>query len=262
MNLKELPEAFLAYTRIFPQGDMVALKYDHTCRVVENARQIMAGEAFPEDLHVMGEMAAWLHDLGRFKQIQRYHTFSDRQSVNHALLSCAETLNLGWLDDATPEMRNRILQAIAFHNLRDLPPGLSTEDTLLVHLVRDADKLDIYTVLDQAIATDYLPTHPEVYLGLSFDGPPSPKIVCALEKGETIDYGDIHSFADFVIIQLAWCNGGLFFKESAKMVLQRGEIDIRRDYLCQLLPTCTETITRCCAVAQRALEQKVYGTQR
>ncbi len=259
MKLEALPQAFADYVKTFPQEDMITLKYEHTQRVVANAREIMAGETFPEELQAMGEMAAWLHDLGRFKQFCKYRTFSDRQSVNHALLSCAVALEPGWLDDLPPETRNRILQAIALHNLREVPPALSEADSLLVHLVRDADKLDIYTVLDQAIATNYLPSHPEVYWGLPFAAPPSPKIVCAIEQGESIDYGDIHSFADFVFIQLAWCNGGLFFRESAKMVLQRGEVDIRRDYLCQILPASQEVITRCCDVARQALERKVYG---
>ncbi len=259
MNVTQIPEAFTAYYKSFPHEEMNDLKYAHTQRVVENARQILTGEAFPEGLKAAGEMASWLHDVGRFEQFKKYRTFSDRHSVNHALLSCAVTLQLGWLDDHTAEERNRILRAIEYHNLREVPPGLSEEEALLVHLVRDADKLDIYTVLDQAIETDYLPSHPEVYWGLPFAEPPSEKIVQSIETGKPIDYADIHSFADFVFIQLAWCNGALFFRESAKMALQRGEVDIRRNYLCHILPACKETINRCCDVAHRALEQSVYG---
>ncbi len=259
MNVEQIPEAFYNYYRSFPQEDMNDLKYEHTRRVVANAIQIMKGERFPEDLRTSGEMAAWLHDVGRFKQFEQYHTFSDRESVNHALLSCAVTLQLGWLDDSTADERNRILRAIEYHNLREAPGGLSEADTLLVNLVRDADKLDIYTVLDHAIETNYLPSHPEVYWGLPFAEPPSTKIVQCIERGESIDYADIHSFADFVFIQLAWCNGELFFRESAKMALQRGEVDIRRDYLCQILPACKATVNRCCDVARTALERKAYG---
>ena len=254
MKHEDIPEAFLAYYRTFPHEDMNDLKLEHTRRVVANAVRIMEGEGFPQRLRVLGETAAWLHDLGRFRQFLQYHTFSDRQSVNHALLSCGEALRLGWLDDCPPEARNLILRAIEFHNLRDLPPSLSDDEAVLAHVVRDADKLDIFTVLDHAIATDYLPSHPEVYWGLPFTAPPSPRILSAIAHGESVDYAEVRSFADFVFIQLAWCNGGLHFAESRRMALERNEVGIRRDYLCALLPAHAEAIRQCCAIAEAALE--------
>ena len=125
---------------------------------------------------------------------------------------------------------------------------------ITVHaLVRDADKLDIYTVLDHAIETDYLPSHPDVYWGLPLDGPPSPKVVASLERGDSVDYADIQSFADFVFIQLAWCNGGLYYAASRRLALERGEVDIRRRYLHSLLPAHGAVIDRCCDIATAAL---------
>ena len=245
--------AFEAFAATFPPEEMNLLKLHHTRRVVENARAIMTGENFPERLRGLGETSAWLHDIGRFSQFQRYRTFSDRVSVNHALLSCAEVLRLGWLDDREATDRNAILRAIECHNLRDLPPHLPADELALAKLVRDADKLDIYTVLDQAIETDYLPTHPEVYWGLPLDGAPSPKVIASLERGESIDYADIRSFADFVFIQLAWCNGGLHYAAACRLALERGEVEIRRRYLRTLLPDHGATIDRCCAIAEAAL---------
>lgn len=257
MRDETIGEAFLAYAAGFPQVEMVVLKIEHTKRVVANALRIMEGEHFPEALRGIGETAAWLHDVGRFSQFTKYQTFSDRVSVNHALLSCGEVLRLGWLDEHSATDRNRILRAIEFHNLKDLPAGMSTEEALLVHLVRDADKLDIFTVLDQAIATDYLPSHPEVYWGLPFAAPPSEGVVQAIEAGRAVDYGEIRSFADFIFIQLAWCSGGLHFMESARIALERNVVKTRCDYLCTLLPGSTNAIGRAGAAAQSALERRV-----
>ncbi len=259
MKLDKIEAAFEAYYRSFPQEAMNDLKWEHTRRVVANARAIMAGENFPEALRIEGEMAAWLHDIGRFRQFEQYHTFSDSVSVNHALLSCGITLQLGWLDEWTAEERNRILRAIELHNLKELPPGLTREEELLAHVVRDADKLDIFTVLDEAIRTDYLPTHPEVYWGLPFTAPPSVAILKAIEEGMPIDYKEIKSFADFVFIQVAWCNGGLYFKESCKLALARQEVEFRCDYLVSILPAYADIIQASCTVAKQALERKVYG---
>ena len=255
MKSNEIAGAFRDYYRTFPQADMNDLKLAHTQRVVENARLIMAADGFPAALRDLGEEAAWLHDLGRFRQFTQYHTFSDRESVNHALLSCAEALRLGWLDDHTPRARNLVLRAIECHNLRDLPPGLSADEATLSHLVRDADKLDIFTVLDEAIATNYLPSHPEVYWGLPFTASPSQKIVDAIVRGGSIDYADIHSFADFVFVQLAWCHGGLHFPESYRLAKQRGVVATRQAYLCEILPQDRALICRCCAVAEAALDE-------
>lgn len=259
MKITEFPEAFTAYYHTFPGDEMNRLKLDHTQRVVETARQIMRAESFPADLVPLGEAAAWLHDLGRFSQFTRYRTFSDSQSVNHALLSCGEALRLGWLDDWTPEARNRVLQAVAFHNLRDLPPNLPRENTLLAHLVRDADKLDIFTVLDEAIRTDYLASHPEVYLGLPFTAPPSEQVVQTILNGGTVSYSEMTSFADFVLIQVAWCRDGLYFATSRKLALERNEIGIRRAYLNRILPEAQEVIGTCCAVVEEILKEEVYG---
>lgn len=253
MKDSEIASAFEAYAATFPAEEMNILKLEHTRRVVANAKAIMAGEAFSDRLRGLGETAAWLHDLGRFRQYGQYRTFSDRVSVNHALLSCGEALRLGWLDDRPAPERNAILRAIECHNLRDLPPHIPPDELALAHLVRDADKLDIYTVLDHAIETDYLPSHPDVYWGLPLDGPPSPKVVASLERGDSVDYADIQSFADFVFIQLAWCNGGLYYAASRRLALERGEVDIRRRYLHSLLPAHGAVIDRCCDIATAAL---------
>lgn len=253
MTINDLPNAFLTYYETFPYDEMNLLKLNHTRRVVENAQIIMKTESFSPELTTLGEMAAWLHDLGRFSQFTQYRTFSDSQSVNHALLSCGEALRLGWLDEWSPADRNAILQAIAFHNLRDLPPNLSQKDLLLAHLVRDADKLDIYTILDEAIKTNYLESHPEVYWGLPFTAPPSEAVVQSILTGTSVSYADIRSFADFVFIQVSWCNGGLYFAGSRQLAFARNEVGIRRDYLIQILPQYREIIERCCAVAEGAL---------
>lgn len=257
MNVHQIAHCFKTYTQAFPQEEMIRLKIHHTERVVANAREVMQREGFSPELREIGEVAAWLHDVGRFPQLMRYHTFSDRNSVNHALLSCAEILQQGWLDDETPAVRDLILKAVEYHNFRDLPPNLTADETAIVQLVRDADKLDIFTVLEEAIATNYLATHPEVYWGLPFTGPLSQRVIAAIEQGCSVDYGDIQSFADFVLIQVAWCNGGLHFPASCALTLERNCLAIRQDYLCSILPECEHAnVMKCCAIAKAALIRK------
>lgn len=259
MFVLDAKRLFNAYTATFPDVEMNRLKHDHTERVVQDALTIMQREAFAPPLMALGEAAAWFHDVGRFPQFQRYQTFSDRHSVNHALLSCAELLRLGWLDALTPKERDLILKAVEYHNLQEVPPHLEADETALVHLVRDADKLDILHLLEQAIATNYLADHPEVYWGLPFTAPLSEPVIAAIEAGRSVAYRDIQSFADFVLIQVAWCNGGFHFPTACALVLERKSIAIRQDYLCSILPTTEHTAVRhCCQLAEAALIRKAH----
>ena len=65
----------------------VKLKVDHTYRVAELC-DFIAGDlgmaGYDRDL---AWLLGMLHDIGRFEQVRRYHTFRDALSVNHAELS-------------------------------------------------------------------------------------------------------------------------------------------------------------------------------
>lgn len=249
---------FETYVQTFPKGEMMQLKIDHTARVARDAQEVMVREGFSPTLTEQGLTAAWWHDVGRFPQLQQYGTFSDLKSVDHALLSCSEILRQGWLDQEDATTRNRILKAIAFHNLQEVPPQLEADDARVVHLVRDADKLDILVLLNQAIETRYLETHPEVYFGLPFTAPLSEGVVQALEAGKTVSYRDLKSLADFIFIQVSWCNGGFYFPASCALVLERNCLEIRRDYLCSILPASEHgKVIRGCEIAEAALKRKV-----
>lgn len=257
MNVEAFSHLFHSYAATFPQSDMIRLKIAHTGRVVENARRIMQSSAFPNAWKGAGEIAAWLHDVGRFKQFCKYQTFSDSKSINHALLSCSEILQNDWLEACSPDCRDVILKAVAYHNLKALPPDLDAHEAAVINLVRDADKLDIFTLLEQAVTSGYLAEHPEVYWGLPFTAPLSQKVAQAIESALPVDYKDIQSFADFVFIQVAWCNGGLYFPASCALTLERKCIPFRCDYLCSILPKREhETVKRCCAIAEAALVRK------
>ncbi len=254
-NLSQIKTAFRDYFKTFPKAEMHALKYAHTCRVVANAQAIIEGESerFTADLAIRGLTASWLHDIGRFKQFEKYGTFSDNQSVDHGLYSCMVTLELNLLDDLTPLARNQILQAIANHNKAEIPQFISGDDRLLAALVRDADKLDIFGLLDDLIQDpDYLPAHPEIYWHLPYDAPPSAPVMEALHKGVPIDYKEIKTFCDFVFIQLGWIISGLEFATSHRLVAQRHHIDKREAFLTQLLPNNQAQIHEICQLARAA----------
>ncbi len=256
--LSEIEARFMAYYAEYSldppaAAEMHALKLEHTRRVAADAARIIEGEAIPEPLASLGLAAAWLHDIGRFPQFRRYNTFSDIKSEDHARLSRRVTEEQAILAEIPTADRENVLTAIEIHNRKELPPGLSTEAALLAHLVRDADKLDIFSLLDHAIAqTAYLPQHPEIYWNLPYKAPPSQAVVAAILAARPIDYAQIGSFCDFVFIQIGWLNGGLHFPTALRLARERRVIETREQFLTALLPESAPAIRACCDAARRA----------
>ncbi|MDY6309519.1 MAG: HD domain-containing protein [Oribacterium sp.] len=88
INRDHVKEAFAKYVSDYDMSDVkIKLKYDHTYRVAEMCDAITATlDMTPEDRDIAW-LTGMLHDIGRFEQLRRYHTFQDRRSVNHAALS-------------------------------------------------------------------------------------------------------------------------------------------------------------------------------
>ena len=88
INRAEVEKSFRDYTAAYDLGDAkVKLKVDHTFRVAALSDVItdsLGMTGYDKDLSWLLGM---LHDIGRFEQVRRYHTFRDALSINHAELS-------------------------------------------------------------------------------------------------------------------------------------------------------------------------------
>ena len=256
----ELTAQYTAYVDTFRDADgllpiMMKLKLDHTHRVVEDARRVMEGEGWGADDFQLGEATALLHDTARYSQLRDYQTFRDSDSFDHAAQAVKIIREQRWLDDLAAEIREAILTAVAVHNKRDVPEAVKGQARNLSWLVRDADKLDILHLLEQAVLDGSLERNPEIAWGLQMKGSPCPTMIEAVEQGRTVSYDWIHCFADFVLIQVGWLNGGLQYRTSAKLVLERKALDFRETFLKTLTEDHTGII-RCCDVARKWLVKK------
>jgi putative nucleotidyltransferase with HDIG domain len=144
---------FQNYVRSFYSEDTfisqnVNLKEDHSIWVCENASMIAISEGMDEENYYLALAIALLHDIGRFEQISKYRTFNDRRSENHALLGVKILKSEGILAFVSPEEQEIILTAIQNHNLRNISAELDGKTLVHARLIRDADKLDIYKILD------------------------------------------------------------------------------------------------------------------
>ena len=235
--LEELTTTYDRYVDAYRGEDgelppMMRLKREHTQMVVRNAALIADGEGFDEATREASLVAALLHDTGRYEQLRRYNTFRDADSVDHAVFSHDIVAERGWLDGC--EARDAVLRAILYHNRRDLPDGMDALTAALAHTVRDADKLDIFRVLEDQVAHTDWRADSRAFWNLKVNAPPNPVVVDCISRGKPVDYQNIKVLADFVLIQVGWMMSGLHFATSRRLCRERGHLEYRRNFLHQL----------------------------
>lgn len=244
--LSELVRLYDGYVDTYREADgrlpsMMELKRVHTAKVVENAEAIADGEAFSAEERELALAAALLHDTGRYEQLKRYNTFRDSESVDHAVFSHDIVKEKGWVDD------ERVLKAVLCHNRRELPDDLDPIGRKVAETVRDADKLDIFRVLENQVETTDWRGDSRAFWNLKVSAPPSPEVVSAIGERRPVDYQYIKSLADFVLIQVGWMISGLCFKTSMKLCRGRGHLEFRRRFLHEI--TDDPSVDRLCDIA-------------
>ena len=211
------------------------LKHDHTQRVVENISLIADFQQFSAQQKILCKITAMLHDIGRYEQLQKYRTFSDAKSVDHAELSYQISKSQSWLQSFSQEDQDVILTAIRLHNKRDLPADLSGTKLLIAQAIRDADKIDILKVIEDQLAASDWREHSDLWWNLPIMLSPSKHILDSIEKHETPRYVDIKSLVDFLLVQLSWISYGMNFESSKKICFDRKHFEFRVKFLDNLV---------------------------
>jgi len=253
--IRHLREQYDAYVDTYRGADgklpeMMQLKRAHTAMVVSYAEQIANGEGFDAPTRAAAVAAALLHDTGRYEQLRRYNTFRDCDSVDHAVLSHDIVREQGWLDGY--EHKEPVLAAVLYHNRRDVPDGITPLTATLSHTVRDADKLDIFNVLERLTAKPGWREDRRAFWNLDMDARPNPVVVGAIAAGNPVDYQNIRSLADFVLIQVGWMISQLHFATSRRICRDLGHLAFRRTFLKSL--TSDPSIDMLCDMAAEALQ--------
>lgn len=190
------------------------LKRLHCEKVRDEALALAGNLGLSQRLVTLAAVTGLCHDVGRFPQYQRYKTFNDRQSVNHAILGVQSLNRGGALTGLTPRDRSLVCTAIVVHNRHSLPPALASggdqEALTLARILRDADKLDIVRVMldhfntpgakDPVVFLDQ-PDLPDQY---------NPAMLEAVAAGRLGSYAAMTSVNDFALLLLSWINDMAF----------------------------------------------------
>jgi len=234
---------------------MMALKLEHTRCVVDDAKQIMAGESWLEDACTTGEMCALLHDAGRYSQLKEFGTFQDVKSIDHAARAVEVIGAEGWLTELPKRERKTVITAVAVHNKREIPPTVPAETAAFAHLVRDADKLDIFRVMEAAVTDGSLETNPEIAWELQVKGAPSPDVVAAVSVGRSVSYANVKTLSDFVLIQVGWLIGGLHYPTALRLAAERKALEFRETFLKTLSDD--PGVDLCCDAARAYMDERL-----
>ena len=221
---------FWTYTTGFLTGDKAKdtnylLKRNHTLRVVKNSRLIAGSLGLSEKETALAQTAALLHDVGRFAQYQRFGTFNDRRSVNHAELGLEAFTSLPLWKELPQFQREILCTAVRYHNAARIPDELDERQRHFLKLLRDADKLDIVLVVTQyyrAVASH--PKNSALEQGLPDKPSYSPEVMAALWSSRFVQAEDMQTLNDFKLMQVSWVYD-INFKATFQMVLRRRFLD-------------------------------------
>ena len=169
---------FRSYTDGYDASDgKTALKIGHTYRVAGLCRLIARSEGMDAQEQELAWLLGMLHDIGRFEQLRRYHTFHDAESVDHAALGLEILFGTGdaaadggsgagvirrYVEDDSEDALIRT--AIGMHNVYRVAEGLAPRTEKFCHILRDADKVDILRVnIETPLEEIYNTTSEELY---------------------------------------------------------------------------------------------------
>jgi len=177
----------------------IELKKYHTERVCREISGLGSALGMNTGQVAFAEVIGWLHDIGRFEQFDRFGTFSDAESENHADAALRVVRNEGLLKDFEPEMFEAVTRSILNHNQPKVPENEPDHIDFYSRLLRDTDKLDIWRITIEMNIFHKLNTEifPETYIVPSL-------LMNCFEEYRIITLDMVNSFYDSIVFRVSW----------------------------------------------------------
>lgn len=186
------------------KDEFIILKREHSLRVLDNAIAIAENERLDHETARLCHLSALYHDIGRFPQFAAHGTFNDRESVNHGRMGVLALRETGLPEGLDDRDRRTVRFAVGQHNLKTIRPALPSHLTHPVHIVRDADKLDIMHVMIDHFQSDS--PDPVITLGLDPNAGDeySDTVYRSVLEQQIGDYTLLRYANDFLLLLLSW----------------------------------------------------------
>lgn len=179
-------------------------KKEHSLRVCNYMKTLGRDLKLDANQMFLAEVIGLFHDVGRFEQYVKYHTFKDHLSEDHAKLGLSVLERKQIFSGRLCEQEKKIIfLAINNHNQRVIQKDLEGNALLFCQLIRDADKLDI---LDQVINFYEYPWRtPHLAVeGNHKDERYSSEIIQGILSRKQISYSSVKTPVDIKLIRLSW----------------------------------------------------------
>ena len=150
IDMIEAKKAFKEYVKKYnPEDEKIKIKIIHIEKVAENSKRIAQNLGLSQEDVELAELIGLLHDIGRFEQVRLYHTFVDKDSINHGEYGAKILFEDGLIRNFIKDNKfDKIIKlAIVNHNRADIEEDLTERERLHAKIIRDADKTDIFRIL-------------------------------------------------------------------------------------------------------------------
>lgn len=144
MDIEKAQKEFIKYTEKYDLSDVnIKRKQEHSIRVMKISKRIAEGMKLTQEEIDIATLIGLLHDIARFEQYTKYHTFKDAESIDHGDLG-AEILKKDIKKYIETDEYDELIQlAVKNHNKYKIQEGLTQKQEMFAKIIRDADKLDI-----------------------------------------------------------------------------------------------------------------------
>ena len=231
IDIENAKEVFNEYVKNFnPEDGRIKLKIEHILRVANYSKQIATNLKLNEEQIQLAELIGIFHDIGRFKQAEKYHTFSDKESgINHAEYSIKVLYEDNLIEKFKVDSKyNHIIKkAVLNHNKATIEDGLEDDELLFAKIIRDADKLDIII----NVITEY--QFKSIFWYSDFDCEKiNEDLIKTMFETHTLDYSKIKNNADEILTDYAYIFD-LNFKQSLKEIAESKALEVFTNRICE-----------------------------
>ncbi len=223
----KLKKWFNKYTEKFNKGSIkkqenINLKITHSKRVSKNMEEIIEGFEMSENERYLAKIIALFHDIGRFKQYEKYNTFSDYKSDDHGIIGVKVIKKNNLINDIKKDYQDIIYKAIKNHNNAKLNLNNFKNDKELLYakLIRDADKLDIWNIFMDKYKNE---NENNYLINLSYNPKINDEIYNKVLNRESIKYNKLETVNELKLMQMSWVYD-INFKKSLEIIEKRNYI--------------------------------------
>lgn len=156
------------------------------------------------ELALAAELAAVLHDTGRFPQLVDRQSFNDRTGYDHGEEGARILTGIDVLDGLDGHWRAVVIEAVRLHNQAALPDDMAPDARAVTEMVRDADKLDAVRNSVNTLLRKELTGRAKKYGITVHPTEVSPDVVRRTRERRLVPYASMRWSNDFVLFLCAW----------------------------------------------------------